>query len=721
MRRSLLVALPLALSAAAWPTPATAGSYEVVSCSDGADNAWEAVADPGLAAYDECPSNPDVGSSGIATRASIGGGKVGFLKGAYQSFSAPPGASLDQVSFNGALMRSNGTWSIGMVAYDDDFGSGQRVWGCFAGEPGCVNNPPQYLGPRTIPLYGHRRVRIETRCGDQDGCSIASTGKPPYYQAGVAISHVRVRVVDSTEPEVSPGGDLWTDTWHRGLKSVTIDARDNVGIRASRVIADGTVRAERPFECDYSRTAPCPVVPADLDIATQALEDGTHDLTLEAADAAGNVARRSRQIRVDNTSPPRVDPVVDGGEAWRQQNGFGLSWTDPPRQVAPIVGARYALCPGDDPNCPQFQESRRQATSQGSDVRVPRPGDFVLRLWLEDAAGNHDPASASAPIHLRFDPDPPQVAFAGVDPNDPTQVIVDASDRMSGVAQGTVEIRPRGSNAWRELDTTVRRDHLMARIPDASLHRGTYELRARAADRAGNERTTDRRRDGAEAVIALPLRRPPRMRVGFVQRGRRRVRLMRSRRASRGRRVPIRGVLVDAHRRPIANAPVVLLGRLARRGEPLRVIASARTSPRGAFAFSARADASQALHVRYEGANLVRSTERVLQLDVPATSTLRASRRIVLNGGTVNFTGRLPRVPFSPEGRFVELQAHFRNRWRTFATVRAGALGHWSYAYQFQATRGLVTYRFRARVPQQVGYPFADGASRVVRVRVRGV
>lgn len=720
MRRPWLAVL-VALVPAVWPATASAGSYEVVSCADGGDNAWEAVSDPGLAAYDECPSNADVGSSGIATRASIGGGEVGFLKGAYQAFSAPPGASLDQVSFNGALMRSNGNWSIGMVAYDDDFGTGQKVWGCFAGEPGCVGNPPQYLGPRTIPLYGHRRVRIETRCGDRNGCSIASTGKPPYYQAGVAIAHVRVRVVDSTEPEISPRGDLWEKRWHRGTERLSVDGQDNVGIRLYRVLLDGTQQVDRVFDCDYSKAIPCPAVPGDLDVPTGAVGDGAHEMTVEATDAAGNTARRAREIYVDNTPPPRVDPTVAGGETWRQENGFKLSWTEPTRQVSPIAGARYVLCPADDPNCIELTESRRQATSQLTEFRVPRPGDYVLRLWLEDEAGNHDPASASAPVHLRFDPDPPQLAFAGVDPNDPTEVIVDASDRTSGVGQGSVEIRPRGSNAWRELDTTVRRDHLVARIPDASLRRGTYELRARAADRAGNERTTDRRRDGTQAEITLPLRRPPHMRVGFAQRVRRGVRLARSRRASRGRSVRIRGVLGDAHRRPLANAQVVLLSRLARRGEPLRLVASARTSARGAFSFRTKSDASRAFHVRYEGANLVRSTERVLQLDVPATSTLRASRRAVLNGGTVTFTGRLPRAPFSPEGRFVELQAHFRNQWRTFATVRAGALGHWSYAYQFQATRGLVTYRFRARVPQQVGYPFADGASRVVWVRVRGV
>jgi hypothetical protein len=60
-------------------------------------------------------------------------------------------------------------------------------------------------------------------------------------------------------------------------------------------------------------------------------------------------------------------------------------------------------------------------------------------------------------------------------------------------------------------------------------------------------------------------------------------------------------------------------------------------------------------------------------------------------------------------------------RWRTFATTRAARNGLWRYDYRFDGTRGLQTYRFRAKVPPEAGYPFVSGRSGVVRVRVRGV
>jgi hypothetical protein len=50
----------------------------------------------------------------------------------------------------------------------------------------------------------------------------------------------------------------------------------------------------------------------------------------------------------------------------------------------------------------------------------------------------------------------------------------------------------------------------------------------------------------------------------------------------------------------------------------------------------------------------------------------------------------------------------------------AGLDGRWSYDYRFEATRGVVTYRFRARIRRKAAYPYELGRSRVVRVTVRG-
>ena len=46
--------------------------------------------------------------------------------------------------------------------------------------------------------------------------------------------------------------------------------------------------------------------------------------------------------------------------------------------------------------------------------------------------------------------------------------------------------------------------------------------------------------------------------------------------------------------------------------------------------------------------------------------------------------------------------------------------GRWRFPYRFGGTVGRVTYRFRARLPAEGGYPFISGNSRVVEVVVRG-
>jgi hypothetical protein len=93
-------------------------------------------------------------------------------------------------------------------------------------------------------------------------------------------------------------------------------------------------------------------------------------------------------------------------------------------------------------------------------------------------------------------------------------------------------------------------------------------------------------------------------------------------------------------------------------------------------------------------------------------------RRLVTVGGRpVLFRGRVGR-PVPRGGKLVEVQAHFRGRWRTISTVRAKRSGRWRFRYTFRTSRWRAAHRLRARVPVEAGYPFRAGASRPVRVTV---
>jgi hypothetical protein len=86
----------------------------------------------------------------------------------------------------------------------------------------------------------------------------------------------------------------------------------------------------------------------------------------------------------------------------------------------------------------------------------------------------------------------------------------------------------------------------------------------------------------------------------------------------------------------------------------------------------------------------------------------------------VTFTGRLLGGPIPPRGRIVDLQAHYRGAWRTFATPRTDRDGRFRLSYRFGATVGRVVYRFRVLVKPDASYPYEAGRSATVQVTVYG-
>ena len=156
--------------------------------------------------------------------------------------------------------------------------------------------------------------------------------------------------------------------------------------------------------------------------------------------------------RIDNTPPARVDVAVEGGEAWRNTNDFVVAWANPPEgDRAPITGAGYKLCPAGAGSCTRGQQAGSDLSRFG--VAAPAPGEWTVSLWRRDAAGNETEAAASVPVALRYDPEPPQLGFESPVAADPTLVAVAVTDRVSGLARGSIEISASGSGVWQALPT----------------------------------------------------------------------------------------------------------------------------------------------------------------------------------------------------------------------------------------------------------------------------
>jgi hypothetical protein len=111
--------------------------------------------------------------------------------------------------------------------------------------------------------------------------------------------------------------------------------------------------------------------------------------------------------------------------------------------------------------------------------------------------------------------------------------------------------------------------------------------------------------------------------------------------------------------------------------------------------------------------------ERHLDLRVRPRPRLRISpHRAIHNGNRARFEVSLP--PPAHRGRRVRIQVRTGGRWLNLRSGRTSPRGVYRARYRFHATTGERTYRFRATVPKQAGYPYESGRSHAKRVTVIG-
>jgi hypothetical protein len=357
------------------------------------------------------------------------------------------------------------------------------------------------------------------------------------------------------------------------------------------------------------------------------------------------------------------------------------------------------------------------------DFSVPSAGAWTMRLWLVDSAGNASPGTAAETV-LRFDNEAPALVFREQQSNDPARLRVAARDAISGVADVEIEVRRRGETAWMPLQTDRRGDDFTAVMDDERLAAGVYDLRARAFDKAGNVQTTASRTNGFPARLKLPVRRPAKLMVGRPTKrcaGRNcRSRLAGAARLDFGRTAVLSGRF-EVQGRP-SSAPVEVWRRVELSGAPWVRVATAHPSRAGRFRFRVPRGPSRQFRFRYPGSPTVRGTTAFVEARVRAATTIKVSRRHVVNGEYVMFRGRLRGRPIPSGGKLVELQVFTRRRWRTFAQPRASAAtGRWAFDYRFETIVGTARFRLRARIRREAAYPYHVGTSREIAVKVRGI
>jgi hypothetical protein len=679
---ALAAALALSCLALAVPAaPAAAGTYTVRQCDYASGNGhhdfvWQSAGSPTVDQY--------VGSAcnefGLAARNSGGGTQRTYPSGAYGGWFAYAPSGTVFTHFSGAFGALEGCCVNGMTSYAEATqmpdGQGGRAY-LFQGHlgnnswypPSGVQGPVGRSWHSSTSGFDARRVGFHLRCGPGFSCS-----QGIYGDLRLRGRSFEFGLRDDSAPAVGdPTGTLVAGTWVRGVRALGFPAHDSGGGLASIETAfDSGVVLHSPSECAvvagrYARLQPCPTTRiGEWTFDTRRLADGGHRLELRATDAGGTTTRRAFSAYVDNTPPgaPR-DPAIAGGDTWRARNSFELAWQNPSGQHAPIVRARWLACPAHDEVLARCVGGVRVATDVNASgpIALPTAGEWNVVAWLQDVAGNASLENASVRRRLRFDPDPPALRFLPLDPATPGHFAVEADD-LSGIVGGTIELRRFGSDAWIALPTERSENWLAAELDDRRRRAGgAYHLRVRAVDAAGNEGLGDGGVRLIPETVESPGEGPTPAPKGTGP--------QQTSGAS-----PHRAPAARGERTPTRRARVTMAARAA--------VARSRPAPRR--------------RARRWG---------------------RSARRLAVVGGRpVLFHGRVGR-PVPRSGKLVEVQAHFRGRWRTISTVRSRRDGRWRFRYTFRTTGRRAAYRLRARAPVEAGYPFSAGVSRPVRVTVR--
>jgi hypothetical protein len=183
-----------------------------------------------------------------------------------------------------------------------------------------------------------------------------------------------------------------------------------------------------------------------------------------------------------------------------------------------------------------------------------------------------------------------------------------------------------------------------------------------------------------------------------------------------GRSALIGGRVVDAAGRPLAGATVCVSGRTLAAGARREALGTVLTGSEGRFAYRLPPGPNREVTFAYR--RDARQIEVHLRYRAHAEPSLLASAGRLRNGALLRFRGRL----YGPDrrGRVVVLQAGVvgSKRWITFRRATSGRDGWFRAGYRFTSTHRPTTYRFRAVVPEQAGYPWAQGDSRPVLVEV---
>jgi hypothetical protein len=457
-----------------------------------------------------------------------------------------------------------------------------------------------------------------------------------------------------------------------------------------------------------------------------------------ATDAYNDVGSASFQIKVDNTVP--AGPSISGPLGW-QRGTIALTSSATTAGPSGIQGQTCTVGSGPASWYP----------GASAQISVSGNGTQPVSCYAVTNAGVTGPSSV-------FDALPDNTApngyFAPRDPSNPTQVVVDVADSMSGVAGGQLEIQT--ASDWQNLATSydANTGQLTATIPDnGSIPDGDHQLRALVWDAVDNVASITTDATTTPEVVALPIRIVTQLRVGRSRalitrctikhiRLRHRKEIRHQRAAARlvrrctqvavprtrgslqlkaGQGATVSGLLQTTDGQPITDAQVTVSQQAP--GWTKQSEGTLATNSQGRFAYRIRRGPSRTMTFSFPGTSTLRASGGATRVRVKGKAEIKVSRH-ARAGRTLQISGRVIGGFIPPDGVLVQLQYRVKDvpvGWAPFENpIHTSKSGHWKLTFPLAREAAGYTYVFRALISSQTDWPYLSTTTNQVARHVTG-
>ncbi len=493
------------------------------------------------------------------------------------------------------------------------------------------------------------------------------------------------------------------------------------------------------------------------------LDEATHYVHLRAVSCNGTVSQATTTVAapVDRTDPVgSIDGVEDGnwyqdGKAVTLSAVDTLSGMAPADPIEPKSTAGAYLSYRVNGSGPADDDSPRGGSTV---VNVTGEGQKTLEFSPVDFASNRAVAKT---VNFGIDATDPIGYVKYPNSAKPTLLEASLSDVPSGVSYAVFSIKRQGGGSWEDLPTGTTAQGgsnvlASARFPDTEKDAGTYDVRVRAYDQAGNALATQRYQNGQVATVENPMRSKTEIDVKLFKAlrtctitkkksGKKTKCIVKKctkkskgtcYRVLRGRVVLVGGskavtsefkrgaqavgVLSDENGKPLANTDVKISTTEKFSGKQ-SLVGETRTDSNGIYSLRVPAGTNRTVRATYEGSETRRPTSTTGELSTRAKMTIKLSKKRARTGQSVTFSGKV--TPFDaviPKGgKIVALQFYAAKKWRPAVGVaHTDANGKFRIKYTFDGAKVKAKIIFRVVAPSEDGWGHAYSVSKPKVIRL---